>query len=197
MTRFNLPGDQMLSIQEATLAVLAKDKKKILEVGSWVGQSTAVLAREAQKIGGMVYVVDWWKGNIGTDLHGIADSTDVYQIFEDNMKELGLFDFIKIYRMDSREAYKEFEDNFFDFIYIDADHRYSGMSQDIKNYYPKLKIGGTFAGHDFESMDYEEKYIENDYVNNKHNGVIKAVTEVFPNVECINLMWIGTTDKQE
>jgi len=51
-----------------------------------------------------------------------------------------------------------------DFVYIDGNHKYEYVKQDIENYYPKLKIGGILAGHDFRAKPYEE-------------GVEKAVEE--------------------
>ena len=49
---------------------------------------------------------------------------------------------------DSVEASKGFEDNTFDFIYIDGDHRYEGISADLRSWYPKMKKQGIFCGHD-------------------------------------------------
>ncbi len=36
-----------------------------------------------------------------------------------------------------------------DFIYIDGDHSYYGVTKDIFMYYPLVKKGGVFGGHDF------------------------------------------------
>jgi hypothetical protein len=45
-------------------------------------------------------------------------------------------------------AARLFPDNFFDYIYIDANHTYEGVSSDITTWYPKLKDKRIFAGHD-------------------------------------------------
>ncbi len=37
----------------------------------------------------------------------------------------------------------------FDFIYIDADHKYSAIKQDIHLWWPLLRAGGMIAGHDY------------------------------------------------
>jgi hypothetical protein len=37
-----------------------------------------------------------------------------------------------------------------DFIYVDARHDYCGVTEDMNAYYPILKCGGLFAGHDYE-----------------------------------------------
>lgn len=56
---------------------------------------------------------------------------------------------INIYRMDSVRASIHFPDGFFDWIYIDADHSYNGCRRDLETWYPKLKAGGIFCGHDY------------------------------------------------
>ena len=62
-----------------------------------------------------------------------------------------------------------FEDEFFDFIYIDGDHSYQGCKKDLELYYPKLKKGGFFGGHDFTGNW--------NSLHNKQYGVQKAVSE--------------------
>jgi hypothetical protein len=34
-------------------------------------------------------------------------------------------------------------------LYIDANHEYEYVKRDIHNWYPKLKFGGVFSGHDY------------------------------------------------
>ena len=52
-------------------------------------------------------------------------------------------------RKTSAEASLDFKDGFFDFIYIDANHKYEFIKEDIGLWYPKCKTGGIFAGHDY------------------------------------------------
>jgi len=54
-----------------------------------------------------------------------------------------------IHEKDSNEALQEFEDNSLDFIFIDTFLSYEQAVNDIKNWYPKVKQGGLFAGHDW------------------------------------------------
>lgn len=61
-----------------------------------------------------------------------------------------------------------FQDNFFDFIYIDANHSYEYVKQDLIAWFSKLKVGGIFAGDDYT------------YVHNPGEGlygVVQAVDE--------------------
>jgi len=39
--------------------------------------------------------------------------------------------------------------NDLDFVYIDGNHEYEFVKQDIENYYPKVKTGGVIGDHDF------------------------------------------------
>jgi hypothetical protein len=50
----------------------------------------------------------------------------------------------------SDKAAKEIPDNM-DFIYVDGGHDYQCVKKDIELYYPKVKNGGIFGGHDFDA----------------------------------------------
>lgn len=56
-----------------------------------------------------------------------------------------------IFRTFSVDAAKSphFAENSLDYIYVDARHDYAGVKEDIEAWWPKLKAGGVFAGHDF------------------------------------------------
>ena len=41
------------------------------------------------------------------------------------------------------------KDHAFDFIYIDASHRYADVKRDLNNWHTKLTINGVMAGHDY------------------------------------------------
>ena len=58
-------------------------------------------------------------------------------------------DKIVFYEMDSIEASKKVEDKSLDFIFIDSYCSFEQAKDDIKVWYPKVKDGGIFAGHDW------------------------------------------------
>jgi hypothetical protein len=70
-------------------------------------------------------------------------------IFEQAKKRLENYKNVEIIRKESVEASYLFEDEYFDFIYLDADHTLKGIKGDINAWYPKLKKGGILAGHDY------------------------------------------------
>ena len=43
-----------------------------------------------------------------------------------------------------------FEDNSLDFVFIDGDHSYDGCFEDMVDWYPKVREGGIFSGHDYD-----------------------------------------------
>ena len=95
------------------LAERLGDNPLIVEVGSWAGCSTAILADSTH--GGTVYAVDHWQGNEGTDSWIIAITRDMYSLFKKNMIALGLWNKIHPIRMTSQEAVKKFKDETPDF----------------------------------------------------------------------------------
>ena len=72
---------------------------------------------------------------------------------------------IEILEMDSVVASKKFNDQSLNFVYIDANHSYDSVLEDLNCWWPKLKRHGILFGDDYFSKS-KEKY-----------GVIKAVNE--------------------
>jgi len=66
---------------------------------------------------------------------------------------------------DANDASKWIADGSLDFVFIDSDHSYEAVKQDINDWTPKVRKGGIVSGHDY----YTGKY-------NKI-GVIRAVDE--------------------
>ncbi len=54
-----------------------------------------------------------------------------------------------IWRMTSHEASRIIPDKTLDFCYLDADHSYKGVLNDLKLWVPKIKNGGIICGHDY------------------------------------------------
>ena len=75
---------------------------------------------------------------------------------------------VELVRDFSLPAAQRYADAFFDWVYIDADHRYESVVADIAAWWPKVKRGGILAGHDF--------VFDGDYANGRF-GVMTAVLE--------------------
>ena len=184
--REDIPDRDAKALEKVVLSSL-KENMIAVEVGSWKGFSTSVIARSIKSWNGKVYAVDHWKGNEGVEHHGLAHTDDIFSIFRTNMKTQKL-DNIYPMVMDSVDASRIFLDGSVDFIFIDADHRYSGIKNDLQHWLPKIKKGGIVAGHDCEDKytefgDYHKKideHCEEDtIVGVCHAGVVKALYDTF------------------
>jgi hypothetical protein len=65
----------------------------------------------------------------------------------------------------SMDAVKDFSDNSLDFVYIDGNHRYENVVEDIVYWSKKVRPGGIISGHDFIRYNHQ-----------RNNHVIEAVT---------------------
>ena len=54
-------------------------------------------------------------------------------------------------------AHLDFEDNSIDAIYIDGNHSYEAVIEDIKNWSPKVKQGGLIIGDDYLTFEVEPR----------------------------------------
>lgn len=189
MPTFDYPNRQIKYYEKATLLRLCYEAnaKRILEIGSWLGESTSVLADWAKINDAHIHCVDWFKGSPETNLD--ASQKDILSMFKKNMKELHNDSYISVHIGNSVEASSLFPDNYFDLIFIDADHRYQSVLSDIKSYRNKVKMQGIICGHDCESRHYDPEHIDKDCFDGKHHGVIRAVFEQFPNAFIDSDIW--------
>ncbi len=121
-----------------------------IEIGTREGYSASITARNVEKAGGCLYVVDPW------------ETLDVFRKFRDNMKLMNLTVYPLV--MKSVDAARIFKDGVLDFIFIDGDHTYDCVKDDITSWLPKLKPSGIMAGHDYKP---------------NAKGVMEAVDEMF------------------
>ena len=130
-------------------AVKEFDNCNFLEVGSWKGRSISFLGVEVknQNKNINIHCVDTWAGS--TDHHDFEQLNPdiIYDEFLKNIEPIE--DIITPIRMTSLQASYNYDDEFFDFIFIDASHKYDDVLIDLDVWFPKLKVQGLFAGHDY------------------------------------------------
>lgn len=73
-------------------------------------------------------------------------------------------DRVQVLEMTTKEASKHVTDGSLDFVFIDADHSDTAVTEDIQLWAPKVRKGGWLGGHDYSP---------------KFPGVIKAVDRAF------------------
>jgi len=65
-----------------------------------------------------------------------------------------------LHKQFSDDAVNNFENNSIDYIFIDGMHTYEQVLKDCINYYPKLKPGGLFSGHDYYAIKAVRKSVD-------------------------------------
>ncbi len=134
----------------------AGDHAVFVEVGCWLGKSTAYCAQRIRDSGRplLFYAVDTWQGSANEP--AMVEAVDnaggsVFELFRRNMEEAGVVECIRTLKMPSVAAAALFGDRTLDFVFIDADHTREAVQSDIAAWRPKVKPGGTLAGHDWHT----------------------------------------------
>lgn len=121
------------------LTRLIKDKKyKIgVELGVREGYFSYYLLKHSPL--NKLYSVDNWKGRWQ---NGRLEALKMLSFFGGRSEVL---------EMRTTEAYDHFVKKGItpDFVYVDANHKYSAVKEDIEKWYSILRVGGTLAGHDY------------------------------------------------
>lgn len=85
-----------------------------------------------------LFLVDVW----GSERYGEEKYEKVKEKFESK-------DEVSIIRERSEVAMEDFDDDFFDWVYIDTTHSYEQTSKELEISRRKVKEGGLIAGHDY------------------------------------------------
>ena len=123
-----------------------------VEVGVWKGRSAAFMAVEINNSGKNIRFdcVDTWKGSETEDCHQTdqyVKSGTLYEKFLSNTEKVKHI--ITPIVGDSVSVAGQYADNSLDFVFIDGDHRYESVKNDILAWLPKMKIGSILSGHDY------------------------------------------------
>lgn len=137
----------------------------VAEIGVDEGKFSQLIHKKAnpQKF----HLIDMW----GSDRFHDGKFDAVKSYFSEEIDE----DSVMIHKSMSTKAVDDFEDGYFDWIYIDTDHSYETTRDELQLYAPKMKPGGIMAGHDYRMGNWVSMY---------RYGVIEAVHEF-----CVKFNW--------
>ncbi len=122
---------------------------RIVEIGSFRGRSTIVLAASADPSVEIV-AIDPHAGNDRgpEEIDGFeAEADDDHRVFNDNLERAGVRDRVRHVRAFSNEALADV-DGPIDLLYIDGAHRYGPALADIRAWGDRVADGGTMLIHD-------------------------------------------------
>lgn len=129
-----------------------------VEVGCWKGKSTAYLAAAIKRSGKPItlYAVDTWLGswNRPSLLKEVRKhGGDMFPTWRENMRKAGVLDVVTPIREPSLQAVNHFQDGTLDFVFLDGDHSFANVVEEIRQWSPKLKTDGVLAGDDFDQEE--------------------------------------------
>jgi predicted O-methyltransferase YrrM len=122
---------------------------RIVEIGSFRGRSTTVLALAAAE-GVDIVAIDPHAGNDRgpQEIEGYADEAAVdHEVFHANLEQAGVDGRVRHVRAFSQDALGAVEGGV-DLLYIDGAHRYAPASADIRVWGSRVTPGGTLLIHD-------------------------------------------------
>ena len=128
------------------LAMLFKDLGYLIgaEIGVCQGKYSRCLWEHNPK--STIYSIDPWLAYDKYEEGYTQEAMD--QLREEAMKRLEGTGCV-IMRATSMKAVTRFCDGFFDWVYIDANHEFQHVANDIAEWSKKVRVGGIVAGHDF------------------------------------------------
>ena len=78
---------------------------------------------------------------------------DIMNMIRHPLKALGVVDYVNFITCEEQYAHSIYKDNSLKFVWIDGDHGADVVYNDLVNFWPKIKVGGTIGGDD---IHYEE-----------------------------------------
>lgn len=142
------------------------------ELGCQVGAEIGVLRGDYSRVicennpEAKLYCVDEWKAYRN---HPHQEELDA--AFAETVEKLEGFD-VTYLRMTSMEAIEKIPNDSLDFVYIDANHEWNHIAQDLYWWSRKVKPGGIVSGHDYYRTRWKYSVLH-------VIGAVKGYTEAF------------------
>jgi len=128
-------------------SVLPPSLGEVLEIGSFKGKSTTILAKTVSQHGGdRIHAVDPLTLPASTDRKG-EDAELLKNIFEETLHTHKVFDLVTFHHMRSQELAPDWHAPL-RLLWIDGDHTYQGVIDDVANFAKHLAPGAIIAFHD-------------------------------------------------
>lgn len=133
---------------------VGRGRMRGIEVGVWDGENSEELLRRFPKL--QLYMVDRWKpleqkeGQFDPRM-ALKTERDFRAAFIKCVDRVSVFDDqtpVTI-KGSSTDIAKWLHGLSFDFAFLDASHHYEAVKEDLNAWWPLLRAGGLFCGHDY------------------------------------------------
>lgn len=144
-----------------------------------------------------LYLIDPWIAyDEYVEHHNKADQPILEDCLETAHKRLKGKN-VEFIRKTSMEAVKDFEDESLDFVFIDGNHTFEYVIEDIAKWSKKVKVGGIVSGHDYwNSIDLDKVWAEADTLEGKLKLCqVKDAVDAWTKTNRINEWYIAKKDR--
>ncbi|MDP7320380.1 MAG: class I SAM-dependent methyltransferase [Bacteriovoracaceae bacterium] len=132
----------------------------IVEIGSWKGRSTVLLAKSSFS---KIYAIDPHQGS-SEHQSLIKGPVDTYEEFCQNITKHGVRDQVIDIRKKSIEAINDVPSKI-GMLWIDGSHDHKDVLDDYQTWFPKLAVGGVVLFHDSKWPGVKKVLWENLYLS--------------------------------
>lgn len=131
--------------------------------GVEIGTAKGIFAEEFGKVGLELNCIDPW---ISYEDYQYDENSpmSLNDQFKEARLRLAPYDKCILIKKFSMDALKGFEDGSLDFVYIDGNHGFKFVTEDIFEWSKKVRKGGVIAGHDYIYTDRQFDNIHAKYV---------------------------------
>jgi len=131
--------------------------KVCAEIGVWRGDfSRVILATNPKEL----HLIDYWGKQDGEYSRDPTNNENLEEAYQIVYEEFSLDSRVSVIRKLSSDAVGGYDNGFFDVVYIDANHTWTGITVDIFAWWEKVKSGGYLCGHDYTKADPSYDWIE-------------------------------------
>ncbi len=157
--RFRIPDDWKchtynhvyFGLVELTIKLsqlLEFEDNKMIEIGSYMGESTHIFGSC-----GLFTEINCIEPFSGTENFNDKNNhtwEEVWEEYDTNTRQFK--DIVKLHEDYSydEKVLSKFNDDEYDFIYVDGNHSFESTRQDFELYIPKIKSNGVLGGHDYQ-----------------------------------------------
>lgn len=136
-----------------------------VEIGTYKGIYTEILA----KSGLQIYTVDPWLSYPDYPYYTSREQNQklLDAQYEESRNRLTPYPNCTIIRKTSMDAAENFEDGSLDFVYIDGNHSFKYVAEDICEWSKKIRKGGVISGHDYiysNPLNFHVRHVVDAYV---------------------------------
>ena len=162
----NKPNGYLTGIDTECLTKWSFGKIFAVDLGTYCGLSAFIISQQAQ----YVLTVDLFEDYEQIeDVISLKHYTRLYEQTKHSFEKvrtqlLSLRKNIFVYKGKTYSTANLFNNGTVDFVFIDADHMYSGVKKDFNSWFPKVKIDGVILFHD---TIMRKKWQVGDFIDNE------------------------------